>query len=253
MTIEELVDAVPGFASWTHADRIRLFAWFLHRHESKPRFQPADVRRLYGALSLAEPANYTRMLESLRESKSLLRDAGGLHLEKRLRDEFDAKYAERPTRIAVHELLATLPERVPNIAERVFLEEALKCFAAGAFRAAVVMAWNLGFDHLCKYVLSSRERLDAFNRQWPLVLAKHHRDARVTAVSAPEHFAEFKESQVLVVCRSAAIISGDIEKVLSQKLERRNSAAHPSGVAIEQLQAEEYIDDLVKNVVLKLA
>jgi hypothetical protein len=252
MTLGELADAVPDFASWKHADRIRLFAWFLHRHEGKPRFQPADVRRLYGALSLVEPANYTRMLESLREAKSLLRDADGLHLVKGLRDEFDKKYGQRPTRIAVHDLLTSLPGRVPNLAERVFLEEALRCFSVGAFRATVVMAWNLAFDHLCNHVLSNPQHLLAFNRQWPLVFAKHHRDSRVPAVSASEHFTEFKESQVVVICRSAAIISGDVEKVLNQKLERRNSAAHPSTVAIEQLQAEEYVDDLVKNVVLKL-
>ena len=113
------------------------------------------------------------------------------------------------------------------------------------------MTWNLAYDHLCSFVLA--RHLDEFNKRWPVRFAKHHRDAKIKAVTVLDEFAELKESQVIAICRSAGLISGDIEKVLERALDRRNSAAHPSGVAIEQLQAEEFIDDLVKNVVLKLA
>jgi hypothetical protein len=61
-----------------------------------------------------------------------------------------------------------------------------------------------------------------------------------------------KESDVIKIARSSSIVSHDVAKILEEKLGRRNSAAHPSGVKIEQLQAEEFIDDLVKNVVVKL-
>jgi hypothetical protein len=45
-----------------------------------------------------------------------------------------------------------------------------------------------------------------------------------------DDFQELKQSQVLQVCKSANIISGSIHKILKEKLERRNIAAHPSGV-----------------------
>jgi hypothetical protein len=63
---------------------------------------------------------------------------------------------------------------------------------------------------------------------------------------------DLKESEVLAIAKSANAISNDVFKVLESKLGRRNSAAHPSSVAIGQLQAEESINDLVTNVVLKL-
>ena len=63
---------------------------------------------------------------------------------------------------------------------------------------------------------------------------------------------ELKESQVLEICNSAGIITGNIHKILKEKLDRRNSAAHPSDVEIGQLQAEHFIDDLMRNVVLKI-
>jgi len=63
---------------------------------------------------------------------------------------------------------------------------------------------------------------------------------------------ELKESEAIEICNSAGIITKDQHKILTAKLGRRNSAAHPSSVNIDQLQAEEFIDDLIKNVVLSL-
>jgi hypothetical protein len=130
------------------------------------------------------------------------------------------------------------------------LDESLKCYKAGAFRAAIVMCWNLAYDHLLSYVL--HHRLADFNSQWPISFPKKHAQSRISAIAIRDDFSELKESEVLMVCKSAAIISGDVYKILHEKLDRRNSAAHPSGVRIEQLQAESFIDDIVKNVVLKI-
>ena len=43
-----------------------------------------------------------------------------------------------------------------------------------------------------------------------------------------------------------------LQRTLSEKLGKRNMAAHPSLVVITQYQAEDVISDLVNNVILKL-
>lgn len=101
-------------------------------------------------------------------------------------------------------------------------------------------------DHLCEWVLAGH--LPAFNTQ----LTKSFPKADVQVITKRDDFAELKESQVLQVCKSAIIINGSLHKVLKEKLDRRNASAHPSGIAITQLTAEEFIRDLVDNVVLKL-
>jgi hypothetical protein len=63
---------------------------------------------------------------------------------------------------------------------------------------------------------------------------------------------ELKESETLEVCRTAGIITSDVYKILHQKLGIRNSAAHPSDIVIKQLQVEEFIDNLITNVVKRL-
>jgi hypothetical protein len=156
----------------------------------------------------------------------------------------------RQTAIEIEKLLLALSAQVPDVAEREFLDEALKCYQADAPRAAIVMCWNLAYDHLLTYILS--HRLAEFNARWPKTHPKRHEQSRVKTIANRDDFSELKESEVLLICRSASIVSGDVYRILDEKLGKRNSAAHPSGIRIGKLQAENFIDEIVKNVVLKI-
>ena len=61
-----------------------------------------------------------------------------------------------------------------------------------------------------------------------------------------------KESEVIDICKSAKIINPNLHKILKEKLEKRNTAAHPSTVRVTQVQAEAFIDELIRNAVLGL-
>ena len=47
--------------------------------------------------------------------------------------------------------------------ERLFLSEAIKCYNVKAFRAAIIMAWNLAYDRLLHWIIADQQRLVAFN------------------------------------------------------------------------------------------
>lgn len=252
MTLADLARAVPGFDGLPHVAKIKLFAWHLHTNRGVEYFRPADISRCFDELHLAPPSNIPQFLASLIQKKppEILRGAKGYRLEKRVRDGYDQKVGSRPITIEVTTLLTELPNKIPNLAERTYLDEALKCFGCGAFRAAIVMTWNLAYHHLCDYIL--RNRLVDFNARWPVVYPGHHKSGAKTISTMDDFWDRLKESETLEIAKSASIISKDVFKIMDEKLGRRNSAAHPSNVKIEQLQAEECIDDLVKNVVLKL-
>jgi hypothetical protein len=84
------------------------------------------------------------------------------------------------------------------------------------------------------------------------VFPAHHKNSTKVLSKIDDFSDNLRESEVIKIAKSASIINSDVGKILEEKLGRRNSAAHPSNVKIGQLQAEEFIDDLVKNVVLKL-
>jgi hypothetical protein len=239
-----------GFDDWQHAEKIRFFAWQLHSTAAKPRFTTGDMRGCFERLNLSQPGNLSQQLAQLVQQKQLLKDGQGYALEKRVRDSFEEQFGQRPSTVNVTKLLLELPSKVPDPLAREFLDEALRCFRAQAFRAAMVMTWNLAFDHLRAWVLNGR--VDAFNRQWPLRFPKHWEKARVQVIATADDFGELKESEMIDVCLSAGLIPVDVAKILRDKLEKRNTAAHPSKIFISQLQAEAFIDDLINNVVLKL-
>ena len=253
VSLTDVVGSVPGFASWSHADKIRYFGWFLVAHEKRDRFNSTDIGKCYDQLRMAPPASISPFLNQMEKAKPkplVLRDSRGFYLEHSLFEVLNAKYGERKITIQVTQMLMELPSKVPDVAEREFLNEALICYREGAFRAAIVMAWNLAFDHLLNFIL--KHHLVAFNKQWPISLSTRNQKARVQAVSTRDDFGELKESEILLICKSAAIVTPGLYDILDEKLGRRNNAAHPSTIVISQIQAEGVIDDLVNNVVLKL-
>jgi hypothetical protein len=146
-------------------------------------------------------------------------------------------------------MLADLPAMLGTAEEREFLAEALKCYRVTAYRSAIVMAWNLAFDHLLRWIVSDASRLAAFNQAIGL---KYPKRISHQVSQQIESFEEFTEAEVIEVCRTARLLSKNVIEILREKLKRRNSAAHPSQVVITQLQADDAISDLINNVVLAL-
>ncbi len=248
MFVPEFARNVPGLSDWKHTEKIKFFGWCLHTLSDRERFSQADVRACYDELHLQKPTNispYFKQLEGTKQ-KQLLKDKRGYYLPKGVRDEISAKYGRRTSTVEVDKLLSDLPAQISDLNERVFLDEALACFRHGAFRASIVMSWNLAFDHLCEWLL--KNHITDFNTQLP----KTCPTAKVKAIKTKDDFGEIKESEVLQVCKTASIITANLHKVMAEKLGRRNSAAHPSHIVITQLQAEDFISDLVNNVILKL-
>ena len=248
MQLQDIVSSITDFSAWSHVQKIRFFAWHLHSYRNQERFNQADIRACYDELYLDKPSNVSPYLAQLRDRKpkEVVQDKRGYYLVRQVREQFELEYGQRQTSIQVEQLLLELPDKVSDLAEQVFLQEAIACFRCGAFRAAIVMSWNLAFDHLCNYVMKSH--LTAFNTQLPI---KYPR-SRITAIATRDDFSELKEFEVIEICKSARIISGNLQKIMQEKLKRRNIAAHPSSEVILRFQAEDFITDLVNNVVLKL-
>jgi hypothetical protein len=248
----QITKTIRGFADWPHSEKIKFFAWFQHIHKENDRFAPSDIRRCYEDAGLEQPSNVSPYIAGLekKKPKEVLRDRRGLYLPTPLKEAMNVKYGQREITVQITRLIADLPNTVPDLTERTFLDEAITCYRHGAFRASIVMAWNLAYHHLCQYVL--KNKLTEFNTQWPLVYQGHHKKKLKQIVTMDDFTEELKESEVVEICNSAGVFTGAVYRILKEKLGKRNSAAHPSSVAVGQLQAEDFIDDLVKNVVVKL-
>ena len=248
MTLEEFAQLAPGLAGMSHADKIRHFAWHVFTQDGRERFATGDIRRCYDQLHYDLPGNLSGQLQQLADKKppELLKDSRGFRLEGRLKERLDAKYGTRPETIAVAASLQNLPGKISDQAEQHFLTEAISCFRVKAFRATIVMTWNLAYDHLLNWIVA--KHLPTFN---PGIVVRNRSKAGVV-IRKREDFDDLKEVEVIDICGTTGIVDGNVKKILAEKLNKRNMAAHPSLVMIGQHQAEDVIDDLVNNVILKL-
>lgn len=142
----------------------------------------------------------------------------------------------------LRDLLVTITDSEQNI----FLDEAIKCFEINAFRASIVMVWNLTVDHLFEYILS--KKLTEFNA---VLSTNTDRRVRIISVCAKDDFGEIPEGKFIEFCRQSRIISNYVRKILEEKLGTRNTYAHPSNMTLTESKTIEFIEDLVNNVVLK--
>jgi hypothetical protein len=248
--LKGLVHSIAGFHAWNHAEKIKFFAWFTHA-QGIDRVNPADIKKCYQVLHLEEPSSIAPFLVAWTKTKpkTATKDSKGYSLVARIREALDSKYGSRPAFIQIDRLLKELPRKVPDLIERDFLDETILCYRAQAYRAAVVMAWNLAYDHLCRFVLENK--LAEFNSQYPVTYPTLHAKKKMKAIKIFDDFAELKESEVIQICRSANIISNDVYKIMNEKLGTRNSYAHPSSLILVPQTAEEMILNLVNNIVLK--
>lgn len=252
MTLTEFVAMVSGFASLSDPDKILHFGWYLHHQKEQATFTQADIRVCYTDQHIHPPnlsVNFTRLLG--KKPRVLLTEKGRYKLEHSARQALDQKYGEHETTIALSQLLRELPGKLSDEAERFFLSEAIKCYHVKSFRAAIIMVWNLTYDHLLHWILADPGRLSAF--QGSVAGRVGPKKAAGINIATREDFEDLKESEALDICSNAGLFaSRNTKQILDIQLTKRNLAAHPSLVIIGAPEAEDTISSLVQNVVLLL-
>ena len=250
MDLREFVESVPKFGALSHQEKILHLGWYLHVHRQQERFTQADIRSCFDARSMTVPnlsQEFKRLVE--RRPRVLLQDSGGFRLENGTRQRLEEKYGTHETTIALGQLLRDLPGKISDEAERHFLSEAITCYHHRAFRAAIIMAWNLSYDHLLRWIIKNPARVAAFNAQ--IINRIGQKRGNVLVMTKREDFEDLKEGEVLDIMGLAGLFTSmNTKKMIEIQLTKRNLAAHPSLVTIDGPAADDTISSLVQNVVL---
>ena len=158
----------------------------------------------------------------------------------------------------VSKLISRLPQSAPskiasslrsNLAKikdpqtAAFVEEAIRCFEAKLYRAAVVLSWVGAVAVLYKYVIS--HHLADFNAE-----AKR-RDSRWKDAKIVDDLALMKESHFLDVLQAISIIGKSVKQELEKRLELRNGCGHPNSLTIGEHIVSAHLESIILNVFSK--
>lgn len=247
--LQEFAGSTTDFYRKTAVEQLLALAWFLEARQQRPCFDGAYMRQCFKDAGVDAPdmSVYLPRLAS-KKPPQLVKERGGYRLSGTSRRDLDKRLGDDPTVAAISRILSELPAKVPDAAERTFLSEALNCYRVKAYRAAIIMAWNLAYDHVVRWIFADALRLQSLNGG---IATKYPRKNLV--VVKLEDLDDLKESELIEACRTSRLLDKNTTQILKDKLTRRNTAAHPSRVIVTQHQADDMISDLVNNVILALA
>lgn len=246
--IADFASSIANFYSSNAVEQLIILAWFVETRQGRSSFDSAYLRQCFREVGV-EPPDMSVYLPRLaaKAQPQLYKVGKGYRLAADVRRTLDVRFKVDEVIIKVAKTLSDLPTRIPDIAEREFLTEALSCYRARAYRATIIMVWNLAYDHLLKWVFADVGRTSLIahgvSSRWPkknLVLTKR------------EDVEDLKESEFIEAARTIGVIDKNMTQILREKLNRRNMAAHPSSIKFSQQSADEMILDLVDNVILRL-
>lgn len=247
MAIGNLIDKVENFNLLTQIEQVKLISFFYSIENNKENFSSSQIKDCFNQENLKIPTNIPQCFTKLTEGKNpiFLKKGSNYSFHRMIKKELiDIFLANRHT-IQTSTILRSLLPKLTSDEQKSFLEEAVACFEINCYRASIIMIWLLTTDAIYEMVLS--KYLIEFN-----AAIQSHGKYKKIIVSKKEDFADIKELDFIELLRVGRIFSGDIRKILLEKLDFRNTAAHPNTIIIKETKAISFIEDLVENVILKI-
>jgi hypothetical protein len=125
-----------------------------------------------------------------------------------------------------------------------FVMEAIHCFEAHQFRAAVLFSWAGAVAIIHNFVF--RHKLVDFNTE------ASRRDAKWRQAKQQDDLGRMGEHQFLDVCEVIGVMGKNVKQILQNEcLMLRNTCGHPNSASIAENSVAAHIEKLIKNVFSK--
>ncbi|GAB4512727.1 MAG: hypothetical protein Tsb0026_16840 [Sulfuricaulis sp.] len=136
--------------------------------------------------------------------------------------------------------LRSLLSKITNKDTAAFLDEAIRCYEARLYRAAVVLSWvgatSVLYDHVIAHKLSD------FNAE------ASRRDSKWRNAKKKDDLARMTEHDFLQVLNAISVIGKSVKEELEGCLKFRNGCGHPNSLQIGEARVSAHIETLMLNV-----
>lgn len=247
--IKKWLNKKEDFSSLSTSEKIKYMAYFYIQSRNKVHgnnnwsFTEDIIKGDFNIIDLPVPPSFSNSFQELVDSEIFVKKNNDSYRISTVPfDELIYEFKTYPAKVNVCYKLKNLISRIPDLNRKQYLEEALFCYKFKRYRAAIIMTWIATIDQLQELVLS--KKLSEFNmglkeKNWKVV------------VQTRSDFENLKEAKFIEVLRDINMVSKEDKKLLDQKLEIRNTCAHPNGQKISEVKATDFIEDLLNNIILK--
>lgn len=142
--------------------------------------------------------------------------------------------------VKVAPILRTHLSAITNSDTRAFTEEAIRCYEAKLFRAAVVLSWVGAVSLLYDHVIA--KHLMEFNAE------ARKRDPKWRDAKSKDDLSRVKEHDFLQMLHAISVIGKNVKEELEGCLKLRNACGHPSSLNVGEHRVSAHIEVLMLNV-----
>lgn len=139
--------------------------------------------------------------------------------------------------------------KISDAQRKSFVEEAIRSFDVGAYRAAVVLSW-VGAAHILQEHIVANH-LSAFNAAGVARAAKappKSAASKFVQIKSIKDFGQLGEAETLQLCADGGVLHKAEKKILQDRLDLRNQCGHPNPVQIAEHAVASHIELLMLNV-----
>ena len=186
--LSNFINQFEDFYSLSKTEQIDVFSYFLEEIEKMDTYSPTVIKNCFEVSKINPysniPSYLTKNLKAARGKKpKYLKSRTGYSLNSAFKVQLVKIIPDNKPKAKTSKTLRDLLATISDSEENVFLDEAIKCYEISAYRASIIMVWNLTIDHLYEYILA--KKLTEFNT---VLAASTDRRVRISSVSVKDDF-----------------------------------------------------------------
>lgn len=136
-------------------------------------------------------------------------------------------------------------ERAP-VSYRAYLEEAIDCYEANAFRGAVLMVWAATIDHIYSVIQSHQSGFRLFEAANS---ARFQGSNSYRKISKKNDLMYLNDKSFFLLCEDAGLLNKNARVLLDDALNTRNRCGHPTGYMVGRDEVVIFIERLINNFI----
>lgn len=129
---------------------------------------------------------------------------------------------------------------------RKYLDEAVDCYEAGAYRGAVLMVWAATIEHIYDAV---ERRPSGFSLLESANTARFGKSRTYRSIKKKNDLLYLNDKNFFLLCEDAGVFNKNARKLLEEKLDTRNRCGHPTGYVLGREETVVFIESLINNIV----
>jgi hypothetical protein len=131
-----------------------------------------------------------------------------------------------------------------------YLNEAVRCYEGGMYRAAVLMVWSACIQHLFSVIEGHPGGIKAMEAANRARFGKGDPPpVSYRKVGKTDDLLYFKEANVLLIAEDAGLINRNARDLLDEKLKLRNRCGHPTRYKPGREETVIFIESLLVNII----